>query len=283
MKEKKIRYICLSFVLLLLLLGSCYDEPLGLAWYQGETAFTKFFAMIGEVFANLWIFVAGGLLLSSITKEKKWEKILLLPFALFLMMVALLIQTWTFSRFLPNYSILLLFLFTFMLFLIIFQFLLQSMKQVSKKERRHFAFFLLFTCLLTTCLINLLKINIQRPRMRLLIAHPELFFQPWWNLSSTSNIDITALGIAPEEVQSFPSGHASSAALSFLLCYLPTRIENRKQQVFLYLGAFIFTFLVAFSRILCGAHFLSDVSFGILMTLISIFLATRIFYPQQRS
>lgn len=282
MKHKDILRYGIGVVLLLLLFGSFYDEVLASAWYCGENTFTRFFAMIGELFANLWIFVAGGLLLSSISKEKKWEKILLLPCSLFLMIASLLIQTWTFSRFLPNHSLLLLFLLAFLFFLIMYLLLWQCIQQATKQERRHFAYFLLFACVLTTCLINLLKMNIQRPRMRLLIAHPELSFQPWWHIS-TANIDITALGIAPEEVQSFPSGHASSAALSFLLCYLPTKGRNRNQSVLLCLGALMFTFLVALSRILCGAHFLSDVSFGILMTLISIFLATRIFYPQQRS
>ena len=63
--------------------------------------------------------------------------------------------------------------------------------------------------------------------------------------------------------KSFPSGHTSGAGMSYLLMLLPYLSEKlRKRKTLLFIIAFIFTGTVAFTRLVMGAHYLSDVTVG---------------------
>lgn len=62
---------------------------------------------------------------------------------------------------------------------------------------------------------------------------------------------------------SFPSGHTGSAGMSFLVMLLPSVSEKcRKYKSALFFTAFFYTSVVAFTRLVMGAHYLSDVAFG---------------------
>ena len=63
--------------------------------------------------------------------------------------------------------------------------------------------------------------------------------------------------------KSFPSGHTSGAGMSYLLMLLPYLSEKlRKRKTLLFAAAFIYTGIVAFTRLVMGAHYLSDVTVG---------------------
>lgn len=64
---------------------------------------------------------------------------------------------------------------------------------------------------------------------------------------------------------SFPSGHASGAALfyGFLACLLVRHARTRRARVASVVGATLMVALVGFSRIYLGAHYLSDVLAGV--------------------
>ena len=62
---------------------------------------------------------------------------------------------------------------------------------------------------------------------------------------------------------SFPSGHTGSAGMSYLLMLLPFVSEKcRKYKTALFAGGFFYTSLVAATRLVMGAHYLSDVTVG---------------------
>ena len=69
-----------------------------------------------------------------------------------------------------------------------------------------------------------------------------------------------------EEFKSFPSGHTGSAAvIVMLLSYLPYLTKGKvsmKHQKLLFFIGFLYTLALAFSRMLCGAHYLTDVCVG---------------------
>lgn len=90
-------------------------------------------------------------------------------------------------------------------------------------------------------------------------------FTNWWVINGTPTSDI---------FKSFPSGHTSAAASIFILLTITSyfKIEKVKSlQVFL----IAWPILVFISRILDGAHFLSDVSVGLLIAVIVSYLAGR--------
>ncbi len=115
-------------------------------------------------------------------------------------------------------------------------------------------------------IINIIKIPWARPRMRMITAQNQVF-QPWWVIGSDMKDHLMALGIAAEEFKSFPSGHTGNAACALLLGVLPVICQKLKgkENLLFFIGV-IFTLTVAFSRIIVGAHFLTDVTIGMSVT-----------------
>lgn len=125
--------------------------------------------------------------------------------------------------------------------------------------------------------INLVKIGWARPRMRMVEENPDLIFQPWWEIGSPDKPAALARGIAREEFKSFPSGHTANAAvLMYLLPLLAWISTNARRYVrpALYFG-FAWALAVAASRIVVGAHFLTDVAMGLAITFITALLIHR--------
>lgn len=91
-------------------------------------------------------------------------------------------------------------------------------------------------------------------RVRFRDMHGEYgLYTPWYTIQLKSSGN------------SFPSGHTSSAALTVLLIYiLPmTKRWQRNMVVMVSVG---YTLIVAFSRIVVGAHFFTDTLFGMAIT-----------------
>lgn len=91
-----------------------------------------------------------------------------------------------------------------------------------------------------------------RVRFRDLLANGSYdAFTPWYVLNGiTGN-------------KSFPSGHTAGAGMSYLLMLFPfvfDKFKDKKQLCFWI--PFIYTSIVAFTRLVMGAHYLSDVTVG---------------------
>lgn len=128
-------------------------------------------------------------------------------------------------------------------------------------------------------LINLIKIPWGRPRMRLIASDSRAFFLPWWQPGTALWDQLTAFGVAVEEFRSFPSGHAGNAVTLLLLGLLPQLNERLapKRRLFVILG-FVWVCLVSFSRIIMGAHLLSDTAVGMLTGLLCCLLIIRLVF-----
>ncbi len=120
-------------------------------------------------------------------------------------------------------------------------------KDVEDFDEKILAVFLIVV--LQYIVITIIKNLWLRPRMRLLMSS-DYKFLPWYQrgiiLNGLSDIDL---------ILSFPSGHTASAAtiLSFFFFN-----NSKKNQII----CVIWIILVALSRIIVGAHFLSDVVMG---------------------
>ena len=117
------------------------------------------------------------------------------------------------------------------------------------------------------------KVIFSRPRYRLLIKDiPGIEFCPWYLPFGGSAEFINGSGIDWNDFRSFPSGHALQCmGMIFALPPLAD-VYNclRGRKTVLFIAAAVFAVLVCFSRMVMGAHFISDVSMG---SLISILLA----------
>lgn len=74
--------------------------------------------------------------------------------------------------------------------------------------------------------------------------------------------------------KSFPSGHTASAGMSYLLMTLPLiNAKCKKQKALLFILAFVYTITVAYTRLVMGAHYLSDVAMGNVVSFTCVIVA----------
>ena len=129
-----------------------------------------------------------------------------------------------------------------------------------------------------------IKLFIHRPRFRYLVNSGEISFHNWWESYKAykdylaTNPMIDGIEITKEEFKSFPSGHSGAAAI--LMMFLPymSAFYNKlkgKEVIMFYIG-FAWALVMMFSRMLVGAHYLSDTCMGALI-LMAIYFITHVF------
>ncbi len=121
----------------------------------------------------------------------------------------------------------------------------------------------------------------SRPRMRVIEVTQGLEFQPWWVIGNPDKWTYIATGVIKDGFKSFASGHTAHAAIGLMLAGLPAAAfkEKPSRRRVVFWTAAVVAALVAFGRIVIGAHFLSDVSCGFALVLALECLAARIAYP----
>lgn len=123
------------------------------------------------------------------------------------------------------------------------------------------------------------KLIFSRPRYRLVIQEIQgAEFQPWYLPFAGASEFIQETGIERNNFCSFPSGHALQCM--GLIFSLPSLAEIygclKKRRVTLFAAGMVFAILVCISRMVMGAHFLSDVSMGSLMAILAAYVWFRL-------
>ena len=147
----------------------------------------------------------------------------------------------------------------------------------------------------------LIKLVLHRPRYRFVVNSGEIAFHNWWE-SYGAYKEYIEEGhilyghlITKEEFKSFPSGHSGSAAIMMMvLPYLSIFFKKLKgkETMMFYIG-FAWTLLMMFSRLLVGAHFLTDTCMGALIVVVVFYIGHEIatrkgfiykdeYHPQQQ-
>ena len=153
----------------------------------------------------------------------------------------------------------------------------------SPAELRRWAVMVLAVWVVQAIVLNLVvKPLWSRPRMRVIAVTPGLEFQPWWQIGHPGKASFIAAGVIKDGFRSFASGHTAHAAIGLMLAGLPAaglrRRPSRRRVVFW--AAVAVTSCVALGRIVAGAHFLSDVTCGFVLTFAFECLAARVAYPR---
>ena len=139
--------------------------------------------------------------------------------------------------------------------------------------------------IITEVVINtVLKGLIYRPRYRAL-AWDNLnqgtaalgfdYYQNWWSFAFWKKPEwFYDLGIPSDYIKSWPSGHTATSACLLLLPFASTCLKKRSTIIdaTVFIIATIFVIITALGRMIAGAHFLSDVSSAIFITLFLMFL-----------
>ena len=104
------------------------------------------------------------------------------------------------------------------------------------------------------------------------------FYINWWENGHAlkNSIDV---GPYNDAFTSFPSGHSAYSMFAiFMFPFLAKCTnESQKKEMILFVCGIVWWILTAYSRVTCGAHYLTDVCFGGMITLISYLITSLIF------
>lgn len=123
--------------------------------------------------------------------------------------------------------------------------------------------------------IEIVKNFMARPRPRVVLAGYEgIEFSPWYQKSSGTEELMAAFGLEKDAFKSFPSGHSAQAAAFLAAFYgLSLVYPGLRQKLGIALAIeIIFALIIMSCRMILGAHFLSDVSVGALVSVIAFII-----------
>lgn len=108
-------------------------------------------------------------------------------------------------------------------------------------------------------------------------------YTPWYKINGQPNEGVLAAyestyGVT-DAFKSFPSGHTCSAGTVYALMMLPDLFEFKRKKgakLACWIVPIVYVALVAISRIMVGAHYMSDVTFGGTIAFVCIMIAREI-------
>ncbi len=131
--------------------------------------------------------------------------------------------------------------------------------------------------------VSLFKVIFHRPRFRAVMGSA-LDYYPWYERCGNYKELMEINGLAEEEFKSFPSGHAaSSIGFPLFALFLPLFSKKYAKWSLPAFGCGLaFALLVMFSRLFVGAHYLSDVSMGSMITLVFFIVAFEVIFNNKK-
>ncbi len=142
---------------------------------------------------------------------------------------------------------------------------------------------LLIMILIAFVTMEVVKQIFCRPRYRIVVRGLEgIGFIPWYTRFEGAGDFIAAYGLENTDLRSFPSGHSIlSISCIYILPALSLLFPKLKGKDNVLMAAgLLFGMLVMFTRMVLGAHYLSDVSagglIGVLLSLASLFVQQRL-------
>lgn len=266
----------------MLLTGSIFDYQISTAVFNEQNPYAVFFAAFGEIPAFLCMSTAGILLIKNARKEHKVSFGFSWLFGVMLNLLAFASASFLPGRYM-NMSQTVGILFGLVVVGGMDVFVWKMSDGTDRETIKKVITLFILVPVIEILLINFIKIPWGRPRMRMIAVEPEASFQPWWIMGSDMKEKLMAIGVAGEEFKSFPSGHTGNAACAMLLSVYPVFCRKLcgKENLFFGIGL-VFTLLVGFSRVVAGAHFLTDVSVGLLITSLTITVLYRVIFMRSK-
>ena len=277
---KKDAAIVAAILALCLLIGTFFDYQISSALFNSSSLFGRFVEAAGELPFELTASVAGVMLVRSVcpdSKTSKWLAVLGI-----LVNVGLTGYEIVSSLRVGGKLIVAQLVLTFVLVIAANLIVYRLTRTTEPDELTRWALMVLAVWVAQAIILNVIvKPLWSRPRMRVIEVTPGLNFQPWWVIGNPDKWSYIAAGVIKDGFKSFASGHTAHAAVGLMLAGLPaaafTEKPSRRRVVFW--AAAVVAALVAFGRIVIGAHFLTDVSCGFALVLALECLAARIAYP----
>lgn len=305
MKSKKVFYITTSIIVALLIvsfiLGTIYDLQISRLFadlQEGQYYSSNIYAILGETFGENILYVllicAFAIMFFHLIRnplQKKWLNVLLI---IFFAVAGWIVSFYCINKTLKYISIYsnfgldqflqnILGKIAIMLFACIVAILVYlcfiKMKKETLQQLSGWALSVMIIALISNLIVQGAKLVFARTRYRAMMYEGDSSFSHftnWFQINHDNFATATGADFIRDYYKSFPSGHTCAAASSFLLILLPNFYHktNTFAWKFTFTAfAIVYTFLVALSRIVAGAHFFTDVFVGGIVTIITVFVA----------
>ena len=156
------------------------------------------------------------------------------------------------------------------------------------RKQLSFAVIVLFVAAASQLVAQGIKLIDQRVRYRAICAMGdggETYFTPWYKLNGKpESFKVLIDSFGKDSVKSFPSGHTTAAGIAFTLMALPYTFKtynDKGGKIVFFAISFACVVLVAYARVLMGAHYFSDVVFGAIISYFLSVLALWLVYKKK--
>ena len=290
MKKRFHLFIVIGVLLVGFILGSFFDLQIDQALWSENNPFGLIMASFGvyPCYAGL-AFIGGGLLSTTIKRKELplWGKIIcyFLSGLAYVMAVYLCGDEWPSVN---GYNVPQLSWLSFLIAGIVFAgvYALSFFICRNGNIKQMWSMLLVMTVIFTVALLPagfIIKLIIHRPRFRYLVRTGAVPFHNWWeNCANYKDIIKTYEGsgiegfpITKEDFKSFPSGHSGTGMImAMFLAYAPIFFNKLKgkETLMFYIGV-LWGLTMMFSRMLVGAHYLTDTCMGSLIVLVVFYIA----------
>ena len=285
MKKRYHLLIIIGVLLVGFIIGSFLDLQINQAIYSDGNHFGLIMASFGvyPCYAGL-AFIGGGFLSTTLRRKDLaviWKIVsFVLSAAAYAMAIYLCGKEWPSTN---GYNVPHLAWLSYLIAAIVFAGVYVWAFFVCKKgDAKHlWTILLVMTAIFTIALLPagfVIKLFIHRPRYRLAVRGEVTAFYNWWQMfpeyKKYIGTEVFGQVITKEEFKSFPSGHSGTGMimamfLPFAAFFFP-KLKGKEIMLF-YIGA-AWGFIMMFSRLLVGAHYLTDTCMGSLICMVTFYV-----------
>lgn len=250
-----------SLFLIAVTISTIYDLNINIMLNNKDSTFAYIFKVFAEIPAFILLPFCTNIFAISLFKTRKALNII---FSTLLSVMSVVfwyvtLDKFLFAEFLSDTSSLIVLLIS--IFLSYFSLYLMSfIKENTFKKLLKLALLIFISIVVTALITHIIKLIFGRVRFRDLDENYANFTN-WYIINGyTGN-------------KSFVSGHTSAAGTMFILNYLPNYFykTTKLKPLFMFIS-FFYVAISGLSRIIIGAHYLSDVLFGALLSYMVIHL-----------
>lgn len=282
-KKQNISLVIIFFILIfLIVIGSFLDLKISDSLYLGETFGSNFFGILFSYIGIIPTFLGWTFLGSSIlaltrkqeieSKKRKWLTVL----SVFLVVLSFFFFCNT--LFMVNASSfpvhwLLAYLIGIICIVITFIGGYKMAQKSSNNDLLKYILFITAISIITMIIVMTIKEITGRPRYRFVMEENIEYFKNWWQSGKYIEKEIM-VNINTDEFSSFPSGHSAYSMFAIFVFPLISEYSDKlkKYKSLLFYMGLIWWLLTAFSRITVGAHYLTDVSVGGIIVILSYYV-----------
>lgn len=250
---KKISWIVGCLLLVSLLIGTFFDYQIASFIFKKDNGFSYFFEHFAPVVFGSILIIAGNLVFIPLLKVEGVSKLKLSLFGvlgvLFCAFGILMIVVY--GKLLGG---------VYAIIFIPIVFIMVRKIPVHLSKQYHFVgLAIILTAFTSMMIVENIKPIVGRVRFRSMQENPSLFTN-WYQINGSKFLSSVPL---KEEIKSFPSGHSQWAGTTLTLSLIALANPKwRNKEKLIFSGSLIYALTVMLSRMMQGAHFLSDVTVG---------------------